>query len=55
MSGRSRYDTGETVSSAQQQSKFPTISMEQELAFQINGTIGSKIHVQVDQDTRANQ
>ncbi len=52
MSGRSQYRTGETVGSTYQQSKFPTLSMQQELSFKIDGTIGSKIYVSVDQDTR---
>jgi cell surface protein SprA len=52
MSGRSQYRTGETVGSTYQQSKFPTLSMQQELSFKIDGTIGSKIYVAIDQDTR---
>ena len=52
MSGESQYQTGESIGSNIRQSKFPTLAMKQELSFQIDGTIGSKIQVAVDQDTR---
>ena len=52
ISGRSQYQTGQALISGTGQSRFPTLAMQQELAFQINGTIGSKVHVQIDQDTR---
>ena|GEM_PF-1436317 len=52
MSGRSQYRSGETVGANLHQSKFPTLSMQQELSFQIEGTIGSKIYVSIDQDTK---
>ena len=52
ISGRSQYQSGQVVVGGTSQSKFPTLSMKQELSFQINGTIGSKVHVQIDQDTR---
>jgi len=51
MSGRTQYRTGKTVTGIRQ-SKFPTLSMQQELSFQIEGTIGNKIYVSIDQDTR---
>jgi hypothetical protein len=50
--GKSTYRTGDTISEEEQQSRFPTLTMKQELAFKINGTIGDKVHVQIDQDTR---
>ena len=36
------------------QSKFPSLNMEQESRFRITGTIGSKISVTVDQDSKRN-
>lgn len=51
MSGRTQYLSGKTTAGIRQ-SKFPTLAMQQELSFQIEGTIGSKIHVSIDQDTR---
>ncbi len=53
MSGRTQFQTGDDVQiTGFRQSKFPTLTMKQELSFQINGTIGSKIFVSIDQDTK---
>jgi hypothetical protein len=49
--GTSQWDNRAQVS-AYKQSKFPSLDMEQVSSFTIIGTIGSKIHVTVDQDSR---
>jgi hypothetical protein len=51
-SGRSQWRDGPNVSSAQAQSKFPSLDMEQITQMTITGKIGSKIEVKVDQDSR---
>lgn len=50
-SGRSTWTDGQSSVYAQQ-SKFPSLNMEQVYRFDINGTIGSKISVSVSQDSR---
>jgi cell surface protein SprA len=52
-SGKSSWDSGVKSTAAYKQSKFPTLNMEQESKFNITGTIGSKITVKVDQDSKA--
>jgi hypothetical protein len=54
MEGRTRFVTndGNQDLPGPKPSKFPTLAMKQELSFQINGTIGSKIFVSIDQDTK---
>jgi hypothetical protein len=49
--GRSQWDDKARVA-AYKQSKFPSLNMEQQSSFKITGTIGSKIEVQVDQDSK---
>ncbi|MCK4385870.1 MAG: cell surface protein SprA, partial [candidate division Zixibacteria bacterium] len=51
-SGRSTWEEGVVNTATSRQSKFPSLNMEQESKFTITGTIGSKISVQVDQDSR---
>ena len=51
-SGRSTWEDGLKNTATSRQSKFPSLHMEQASSFQITGTIGSKISVQVDQDSR---
>ncbi len=48
--GRSTW-TDKASSALQRQSKFPTLQMEQLYRFNIEGTIGSKITVKVNQDS----
>ncbi len=48
--GRSQWNDGEQVTAGQ--SKFPSLQMEQISSFTINGTIGSKITVDVNQDSK---
>ncbi len=51
-SGRSSWEEGLKNTATSRQSKFPSLHMEQQSTFQIAGTIGSKISVRVDQDSR---
>ncbi len=51
-SGRSTWEEGVVSTATSRQSKFPSLNMEQESKFTITGTIGSKISVRVDQDSR---
>jgi hypothetical protein len=51
-SGRSMWEDGLVNTATSRQSKFPSLQMEQYSSFKITGTIGSKITVQVDQDSR---
>ncbi len=50
LSGRSDWISGQEFTP--NQSKFPSLQMEQESRFTITGTIGSKISVTVDQDSQ---
>ncbi|MFQ6003119.1 MAG: cell surface protein SprA, partial [Candidatus Zixiibacteriota bacterium] len=51
-SGKSTWEEGVVNTATSRQSKFPSLNMEQESQFTITGTIGSKISVKVDQDSR---
>ncbi|MCP4632093.1 MAG: cell surface protein SprA, partial [candidate division Zixibacteria bacterium] len=51
--GKSEWDSGVQSTAAYKQSKFPTLAMEQESKFTITGTIGDKITVKVEQDSKA--
>jgi hypothetical protein len=51
-SGRSTWEEGLRNTATSRQSKFPSLNMEQYSSFTITGTIGSKISVKVDQDSR---
>ncbi len=53
LSGKSDWDSGVKSTATYKQSKFPNLHMEQESKFKITGTIGSKISVEVDQDSKA--
>lgn len=50
--GRSQWQDGFTNTATSRQSKFPSLEMEQDSRFTITGTIGSKITVKVDQDSK---
>lgn len=50
-SGRSEWTEGDVLTATHRPSKFPSLVMEQRSQFKIEGTIGEKIHVYVDQDT----
>jgi hypothetical protein len=51
-SGRSTWEEGLVNTATSRQSKFPSLNMEQQSAFSITGTIGSKISVKVDQNSQ---
>jgi len=51
-SGRSMWEDGLRNTATSRQSKFPSLNMEQHSQFTITGTIGSKISVRVNQDSR---
>jgi hypothetical protein len=52
-SGRSEWTEGAVSTATAYQSKFPALNMEQTSQFRIEGTVGSKLEVTVDQDSRA--
>jgi hypothetical protein len=49
--GRSQWDDASNVSE-RRQSKFPSLTMDQISSFTVEGTVGSKVFVRVDQDSR---
>jgi hypothetical protein len=49
--GRSQWDDRSEVSE-RRQSKFPSLTMDQISSFTVEGTVGSKVFVRVDQDSR---
>ncbi len=51
-SGRSEWEDGLKNTGTFKQSKFPTLQMEQTSRFKVTGNIGSKITVEVDQDSK---
>ncbi|MFC1475510.1 cell surface protein SprA, partial [Candidatus Zixiibacteriota bacterium] len=51
-SGTSRWQGNVVNSGSYRQNKFPSLDMKQTSRFTINGNIGSKIHVSVDQDSK---
>jgi cell surface protein SprA len=51
-SGRSEWEDNLVNTGTFKQSKFPTLQMEQKSRFKVTGTIGSKVSVEVDQDSQ---
>ncbi len=51
-SGRSQWVDGLKSTATNRQSKFPSLTMEQKSHFTINGKVGSKISVKVDEDSQ---
>ena len=51
-SGKSEWEDGLKETGTFKQSKFPTLQMQQTSRFKVTGTIGSKITVEVDQDSK---
>ncbi len=51
LSGVTHYRPNQVEQEGQSQSLFPDLKMEQELRVQLEGTIGEKIHVDVDHDS----
>ena len=54
LSGISHYRPNAVQTEGESQSLFPDLKMEQELRVQLQGTIGDKIHVDVDHDSERN-
>ena len=52
LSGITHYRPNAVETEGQSQSLFPDLKMEQELQVQLDGTIGEKVHVNVDHDSR---
>ncbi len=51
ISGRSEWTEGLAVTSTFRPSKFPALNMEQRSRLRIEGTVGERIHIQMDQDS----
>ncbi len=51
-SGKSTWISGQRSTATSRQSKFPSLDMKQTSRFTIDGNIGSKITVKVDQDSK---
>lgn len=51
-SGRSEWEDNVMNTATFKQSKFPTLQMQQKSRFKVTGSIGSKIKVEVDQDSQ---
>ena len=51
-SGRSEWTEGQIVTARSRPSKFPSLNMKQDSRFTVEGIIGERIHVQVEQDSR---
>ncbi len=52
ISGRSQWTEGEVQTAYNRQSKFPSLTMKQDSRFSITGTVGSKVSVTIDQDSK---
>ncbi|MCK5527489.1 MAG: hypothetical protein KAJ05_10085, partial [Candidatus Latescibacteria bacterium] len=50
-SGKSQWTEGDVPTATSRASKFPSLNMEQKSRFTIEGTVGEKVHVQVDRDS----
>jgi len=50
--GRSQWVDGLKSTATNRQSKFPSLTMEQKSAFTVNGKVGSKISVKVDENSQ---
>ena len=50
--GRSQWIDGLKSTATNRQSKFPSLTMEQKSAFTVNGKVGSKISVKVDENSQ---
>jgi len=53
LSGTSRYTEGQAQSSGQNTSKVPLINFEQESQLNVQGTIGDRISIELQQDSRS--
>jgi len=50
--GRSEWTEGEVATATHRSSKFPSLTMEQNYRFTVEGTVGERIHIQMDRDSR---
>ena len=53
VSGRSEWTAGEVQTSIGRPSKFPSLSIDQESKFSVEGKVGELINVRIDQDTES--
>ena len=52
LAGKSQWTKGEVRTLAGGPSKFPSLSMEQESKFSVEGSVGEAINIRIDQDTQ---
>ena len=52
LAGKSQWTAGEVRTRAGGPSKFPSLSMEQESKFSVEGSVGEAINVRIDQDSQ---
>ncbi len=52
LGGKSQWTAGEVRTRAGGPSKFPSLSMEQESKFSVEGSVGEAINIRIDQDTQ---
>ena len=53
IAGKSEWTAGEVQTAAGRASKFPSLSMEQEQKFTVEGKVGELINIRIDQDTQS--
>ncbi len=53
LGGRSQWTAGEVQTLAGRPSKFPTLSMDQESKFSVEGSVGEAINIRINQDTES--
>ena len=53
LSGRSQWTAGEVQTLAGRPSRFPTLSMDQESKFSVEGSVGEAINIRITQDTQS--
>ena len=52
LGGKSQWTAGQVSTRAGGASKFPSLSMEQESKFSVEGSVGEAINIRIDQDTQ---
>ncbi|HID10354.1 MAG TPA: cell surface protein SprA [Candidatus Latescibacteria bacterium] len=50
--GRSEWTEGEVATATHRPSKFPSLTMEQNYRFTVKGTVGERVHIQMDRDSQ---
>ena len=53
LGGKSQWTAGEVQTLAGRPSKFPTLSMDQQSAFSVEGSVGEAINIRITQDTES--